>query len=104
MELKFTINDYLVFIKLFRLKHFTPDTLKGIAVQIDGNGKWKSETYNMLIKLVKISCLTYHSEKTILGKTYPTYTRDKKKMLELWKSSIYYKFSEEIIYDERIVF
>lgn len=104
MEIKFGLNDYHVFIKLYNLKHFQPSTLKGIAIQIDGNGKWLNSTWIMLEKLVTLSCLTFHSETVLQGKSYPIYTRDRKKMLEIWKSTIFYRFSEEIIFDERIVF
>jgi hypothetical protein len=95
--INFTPRELGLFRKLLFMKSFEPGTLENIAKQIDGAQRGPI-TRDFLKKMVEHSCLTF--EKTIIvgnGRECPIYKRDKKAMVNMWKKTIYFKVSKDIL-------
>lgn len=82
------------------MKSFEPGTIENIARQIDGSNRGPI-TRDFLRKMIEHSCLTF--EKTSIignGRECPIYKRDRKAMIYLWKKTIYYKISKDILHEK----
>jgi len=98
--INFTPRELGLFRRLLFMKSFEPGTLENIAKQIDGAQRGPI-TRDFLKKMVEHSCLTF--EKTIIlsnGRECPIYRRDRKAMILLWKKTIYYRISKDILHEK----
>jgi len=98
--INFTPRELELFRKILFMKSFEPGTIENIAKQIDGSNRGPI-TRDFLKKMVEHSCLTF--EKTIVlsnGRECPIYRRDRKAMISLWKKTIYYRVSKDILQEK----
>jgi len=101
--INFTPRELALFKKLLFMKSFEMGTIENIARQIDGSRRGPI-TKEFIRKMIEHSCLTF--EKTALarnGQEYPIYKRDRKQMTRVWKQTIYYRISEDILDEEKII-